>query len=83
MTCLSTLATTELELAIQIDSGSDIVIGSFFFNVASSHTSFSWSLIQTLTEGDHTINLRWRRVSGTGVVTVDGNDRIQLKALQV
>lgn len=80
---LSVITDAEVEFAIQIDGGADVVIGSHFLNQLDLHQAFAYTLIQTPSEGNHTINLRWRRVAGTGTIAVDVNDRIQLKAISL
>ncbi len=80
---LSAGTNTTVELAVSIDGGADIVIGSFFVTQTDNHYPVGLSILTPVVAGEFQIDLRWRRVSGTGTVAVDANDLIQLNALQL
>jgi hypothetical protein len=49
--------------------------GSFFFNEASSHRGFGWTMVLTgIAAGSHTIKLRWRTATAAQGINVDSND---------
>ncbi len=79
-----TLATnnTKVEFAIQIDAGADNSIAQFLFSIPDRHRVVSGAIIITPAAGSHTINLRWRRVSGTGTLGIDPGDQILLYAVE-
>jgi hypothetical protein len=79
----STLAATVIRLGVLVNSV-DYDVANFYFNEASAHRQISGaSRITGIAAGTYTIQARWRQVSGTGVLTVDGNDWISLQALEV
>lgn len=50
------------------------------FNPANTHLPFSASKkITGLTPGNYTFYVRWKRISGTGVLTIDTSDTVSLK----
>ena len=78
-----TSAALGAEFAIQIDSGADVVIANREVTFASRHIAVTGHLLITPTPGSHTINLRWRRATGTGSITVDATDQVLLTAVEL
>ena len=83
LTLFSTIGLTAVEFAIQIDAGADAVIGKLFLNTAGIHETVGGAVIVTPAAGSHTISLRWRRASGTGILTLDNGDQILVYAVEL
>lgn len=74
---------TVAEFAVRMNS-IDHVCLYVPMDVASSHRSWKGStMIPDLPAGAYTIQPRWRRVSGSGTVTMDGSDRMRIAAWEV
>lgn len=80
---LSVGTNTTVELAVQVDGGADVAIGSFFLTQLDNHSSIGLSILSAVPAGDHQITLRWRREAGTGTINIGTDDSIQLTALQL
>jgi hypothetical protein len=51
----------------------------FFYNTASVHTPITCEIsIGSVPAGSGSVQLRWRRVSGTGTLQMDANDWISI-----
>ncbi len=72
----------KVELAIQIDSGSDAVAAQILHN-ETEHNTVQGAVIVTPTAGSHTLRVRWRVASGSGTLTLDANDQILLHAVEL
>jgi hypothetical protein len=86
----STVASTVVEFALQVTSNDgtvayDEIIGRRSYNEASSHRDFGgWSDTAAVVGGQgYTATARWRRVSGTGTLTTDGNDACYIRIQEV
>lgn len=66
-------------------NGTDYDISRIFFNPASTHLACPTGVvyISGLAANIWTVQARWKRVSGTGVVTTDINDWITIDAQEV
>lgn len=74
---------TTPRFGVQISSTDYDMCGSLI-NTASEHVAFSGTRIITgLAAGTYTIQGRFKRVSGTGTITVDSGDWISLAASEV
>lgn len=76
----STVATTKLDAGVNLD-GTDYVVAEFLYNTALEHHSWSGmrdDMIGAIPAGSYNIRARWRRLSGTGVLTMDVADRVAL-----
>ena len=83
--CYSTAVNTAVTMSCELDSGSttDYTIGSFYFNTASQHHSFSSFYKQSgISSGTYTFTLRWKRSSGAGTLTTDSNDSAGLEVIE-
>ena len=73
-----------VELAIQIDSGSDVVVAQRLLDeTGGGHNTVSGAIIVTPTAGSHTLRVRWRISGGSGTLTLDANDQILLHAVEL
>jgi len=69
-TTYATVAPTECEIGVQID-GIDYTVAHIRHDVANADkTIWGFASIQPSLSGSYTASIRWRRTSGTGVVTV-------------
>jgi len=83
VTNFSATASATVEFGVNIDGGADTIIGQFFHNNIGIHLASTGMEIITPTAGSHTINLRWRRLAGTGTITMDTNDQVLLSAIEL
>ena len=71
----SSAVNTGVAFALLISSVDRQILGSLLINTANAHTYFSGTILLTgLPVGVVTAVIRWRRVSGAGLVQIDGND---------
>jgi hypothetical protein len=62
----------------------DVVSGQLNFNVTGTHLPLAgWARAVSIPAGSYTLTARWRRISGTGVLTVDQNDLIALEVDEI
>lgn len=65
-------------------NGTDYAIMKGTISAASIHKTFSGiRLIGGIAAGTYTVQARWRRVSGSGTVTGDGDDRLSFAVMEV
>ena len=83
ITLFTTIDGTAVEFAIQIDAGADAVLGKLFLNTAAIHSTVGGAVIVTPTADDHTIGLRWRRATGTGILSLDNGDQILVHGIEL
>jgi hypothetical protein len=90
LSAFATVANTGTRIGVRITHVDGLVdydenVIRFISNTASEHQSWQGSLriATTLPAGVYTVTLRWLRLSGTGVVTVDGNDLVSLRVQEV
>lgn len=78
-----TVASTETRFAVRVNAV-DYDLKNLFFNPASQHLPSGGAevIIPGLAAGSYTVQGRWRRVSGTGVLTRNGNDWYSLTAIE-
>lgn len=80
----STLANTEVRLAVNINGTTDGDTVNFFINAANTHVQLaSVAIFPFASVGSIPIIARWRRVSGGGTLTTNANDWISLAATEV
>jgi len=79
----STAVSTAGTFALKIDSDSDNFVFDLYTNEASSHKHGTGMIILTPSVGDHTISLRWKRLSGSGTITMDLNDQYHVFAIEL
>lgn len=72
----------DVELAIQIDSGSDTVAGQLLHN-NTEHNQVIGFVIITPTAGSRTLRVRWRQPNNAGTLSLDANDQILLHAIEL
>lgn len=72
----------DVELAIQIDAGTDVVAAQTLLN-NTEHNTVSGAVIVTPTAGSHTLRVRWRQPNGAGTLNLDANDQILLHAIEL
>lgn len=78
--CFSTLVFTAVEVGVAIN-GTTTPVAYHFFNPASTHMSFGGFIdVPDVPAGTYDIEVMWRRVSGTGVLTWDVNDYVSIRA---
>lgn len=68
---------------LQIDAGASTTICDWSNDLANNHQATSGSLILTPTQGNHTISLRFQRITGAGTSTINADDFYTLTALQL
>lgn len=73
----------QVAFALRFDTGTSTDICEWNSNLADNHQAFSGSLILNPTAGSHTVDLRWRRISGAGTATFDGNDFYVLNMIEL
>jgi hypothetical protein len=62
----------------------DNTIASLLFNVNSVHTNMSGTrYISNVPAGDYTMDVRWRRNSGTGTMNLDAGDQVSISVVEV
>lgn len=72
-----------VELAIH-EGSTDYSLTVFFFNTANVHHSVSGFIrITGLSVGTGIFRLRWKRISGSGTLTMDASDRVSMSAQEV
>ncbi len=77
-------ASLTVELAVQIDSGSDVVVAQKLLdNTGGGHNTVSGAIIVTPAAGSRTLRIRWRLSAGTGTLTMDANDQVLLHAIEL
>lgn len=86
LSAYSTVATTHMRLGVVVtgnayvdgstQTSGDVDLTNFIFNTANQHVPGigGAARIINLPPGDYSAQIRWRRPSGTGVLTVDTND---------
>lgn len=83
--CFVTVAATEVRYAVRINS-TDFDVANFFFNPTSTHLQTSGTRIivaASVPAGAHTVQGRWRRVSGTGTLTRDAGDWLSIAVTEI
>jgi hypothetical protein len=88
MSMFVTVTGTVVEIGANVTSGSvsyDVTVMHQVLNAASFHLPMSRTVTTPTADvsDDFTITARWLRVSGTGVMTVDSNDRISINVREV
>lgn len=96
MTCyVATTPTTYVAAAIRIAGTAGTVTATTFtavdllmqvlrFDVTATHLPISgFARSTTMPAGDYTLTARWRRTSGSGVPTQDGNDFTMIEATEL
>lgn len=84
VTMFPSVASLTVELAIQIDSGSDEVVAQKLLDeTGGGHNTVSGAVIVTPTAGSRTLRVRWRISAGTGTLTLDANDQILLHVIEL
>jgi hypothetical protein len=80
----STVAATSMRIGVNID-GTDYDCTHFNFNTAAEHNHISCTIIipAGVTAGAQSATARWRRVGGTGVLTKDSNDWINMVVQEI
>ena len=79
----STDVNTVLRFGIYVSS-TDYDIAYQYFNISFAHLYASGAIIISgLPAGSHTFRLRWKRLSGSGIVTINTDDRVILIAEEV
>lgn len=78
-----TVASTETRFGVRVNAV-DYDLKNLFFNPASQHLPSGGAeiIIPGLAAGSYTVQGRWRRVSGTGTLTRNGNDWYSLTAIE-
>ncbi len=76
-------SSTAVEFAIQIDSGSDVLIARFPINVVSVNDPVTGELRITPSAGSHVIRLRWRRSAGDRNLRMDSNNQILVHGIEL
>jgi hypothetical protein len=84
----ATVAATVTEIGVNITSGAvayDLTVIHHVLSTANAHTSISRTVTTPTADpsDDFTVTARWLRVSGTGTLTVDSNDRISISVREV
>ena len=71
----SSAVNTGIAFALLISGVDRQILGSLLINTANAHTYFSGTILLTgIPAGVVTAVIRWRRVSGAGLLQMDGND---------
>lgn len=73
----------QVAFALRFDAGTSIDICEWNSNLADNHQAFAGCLIMNPSAGARTVDLRWRRISGAGTATFDGNDFYTLNMIEL
>lgn len=68
---------------LQIDGGATTNVCDWSNDLANNHQAVGGSVILTPTQGNHTISIRWQRITGAGTSTINNDDFYTLTALQL
>jgi hypothetical protein len=73
-----------VEFSLRVDgAGSEFILGEWNSNFADNHQHFGGTTLITPTPGSHTIEFRWRRITGAGTATFDSNDYYSVRVLEM
>lgn len=77
----------QAEFAVRIDgSGTDFAFAQWTDNYSDTHAGFSGCVMldgSDIARGNHTVDLRGRRVTGTPTFSMDSNDYYQLRCIML
>lgn len=82
-TCYVTAFSGVVEFAVRIN-GTDYAVVKMNVQTTSVHKQLSGvAVISSIGAGTYTVQGRWRRVSGSGTVTVDANDWLSFAVAEI
>jgi hypothetical protein len=76
--CYSTVPITTARFAVRFGLGDDFDIAQLHLNSTDHHTIAGTIILEGIAAGTYNVRPRWRRFTGTGTLTQDGFDTIQL-----
>lgn len=79
----STATATIAQFGVNV-AGTDYAVGYLAYNVANQHMPIGgFTRITGIPAGTYTIPVRWRRISGAGIVNINGDDRYSFEVDEI